>query len=124
MFSKIDKKLLIILIVFFVVVLLLGYAVYKYVIIDFGTKVQNETGGAQLENTQNPDENNNSTNSAPQVEVQTDKGSANTADSGSFSVCIDECGNGICQASDPNCDKKSMNCICPEAKADCPEDCK
>ena len=42
---------------------------------------------------------------------------------GTFTVCLDKCGDGICQKPDPNC-KNDLNCVCPETKTDCSEDCK
>lgn len=43
-----------------------------------------------------------------------------------LTVCLDKCGDGICQTSDPDCGKEgsNLNCICPETKQECFADCK
>lgn len=40
------------------------------------------------------------------------------------SVCFNKCGDGICQAQDLACKPGDPNCICPETKTECPQDCK
>ncbi len=43
---------------------------------------------------------------------------------GSLLICSDQCGDGICQKTDPNCKNGNLNCICPETKDNCSQDCK
>ena len=61
-----------------------------------------------------------------EVELLEIKPAGNSGNSnGGLTVCLDQCGNGICEQSDPNCGKEnSLNCICLESKQDCPQDCK
>ncbi len=113
-FSKLDKKVLIILITALVVILLIGFIVYKYIsgsLVD----VKNLTGGAQTEQ-----------NNTPQVQIQADGVQVQGENGGgTFSVCLDKCGDGVCQETDPNCGKgNGLNCICPENPQECPQDCK
>lgn len=112
MFSKIDKKVLIISVVVIAVIILASYLLYQYMSGSVAT-VKNSTDGAQTEQ------------ETPQVQIQADgiqvQGDNNR---GSLTICMDECGNGVCQKSDPKCDSGDMNCICPETHQECPQDCK
>lgn len=114
MFTKIDKKVLIILVVALVIILLAGFAVYKYFV---GAKT--EAPAADNNSIQN-------NNSQPQVQIQAG-GIQIEGDNGggTLSVCMDKCGDGICQKTDPNCGEgDNLNCICPETLQECPQDCK
>jgi len=120
-FSKADKKVLIILVVALAIILLIGFVVYKYAVGSI-VKVQNLTGGAQTfqgpENTSG-DQSEPAIN-VPQVQIQAQGGSG----VGALSVCLDKCGDDICQKIDPNCNEDSnLNCICPENSQECPQDC-
>ena len=99
MFTKIDKKILIISIIAFVAILLIGFLVYRNL----------SFGGAKVE----------SNNSSSQVEIET-KGTNNK---GTITVCVDECGNGVCQKVNPYC-ADNLNCVCEETPQECPQDCK
>jgi hypothetical protein len=104
------------------VLLLGGFVIYQYMI-GPAAKVQNVTGGAQTGEKSSP----SPTISAPQV--QTPVGGAQTQGSndtaGTFSVCSDKCGDGVCQKTDPNCGKNNnLNCTCLETPQECPQDCK
>lgn len=113
MFSKIDKKILIWIVIALVVILLLGLAIYRYMK-EGGIKVQDTAGGIGTE----------IENNTPQVQVQPEDIQAQGANGGgTLTVCVDKCGDGICQTSDPEC-KDSMNCVCPENQQECPQDCK
>ncbi|HCC59833.1 MAG: hypothetical protein A2402_00375 [Candidatus Staskawiczbacteria bacterium RIFOXYC1_FULL_37_43] len=125
MFAKMDKKILITSIIILIVILLGIFLFYKY-IGTIGIEVQNTTGGANTEiqtDQQNTDDQ-NITDSSPQVEVQAE-GEINYLDSQGFSVCLDECGDGICLETDPDCGKVKNNlaCVCPETSESCPQDC-
>jgi hypothetical protein len=121
--TKIDKKVLVILIVALVLVLLIGFAAYKY-LTESASSVQNSVGGANTENQNPADSGKNQPENIPSVQVQLQAAGGAEEDDG-FSVCLDKCGDGQCQASDPGCDKKNnMNCICSETKEECPQDCK
>lgn len=126
-FSKVDKKVLIILIVVLVAILLVGFMVYQYVA-GSNVKVQNLTGGAQTEKKSNNafgDQNKTATN-APQAQIEIGGVQAQgDTGGGTLSVCLDKCGDGICQKTDSNCGKdNNLNCICPEIPQECPQDCK
>lgn len=41
---------------------------------------------------------------------------------GALNVCLNRCGDGICQELDSNCGRN--NCICQETYQYCPRDCK
>ena len=120
MFSKIDKKVLIVSGAIIVAILLVVFAVYKYSA-NSGTEVQNITGGAQTEVQSPTDQSSN----IPQVQIeaggiQTEGGSGQ----GMLTVCMDKCGDGVCQETDPNCGENSnLNCVCPETPQECPQDC-
>ena len=45
-------------------------------------------------------------------------------DSERLIICADKCGDGVCQKTDPTCEKGNLNCVCAETKQDCPQDCK
>jgi flagellar basal body-associated protein FliL len=49
LFSKADKKILIILVAVIAVILLVGFIIYQYML-SSPSKVQNLTGGVQIEN--------------------------------------------------------------------------
>ncbi|MCX6724375.1 MAG: hypothetical protein NT155_04415 [Candidatus Staskawiczbacteria bacterium] len=118
MFSKIDKKVLLTLIVALVAILLSGFIIYKYTVNPAPVvKVQNLTGGAKTDSKSSP----KPIVDAPTVEIQAQGGSG----AGFLSICLDRCGDGTCQKTDPNCGKKdNLNCICPETHQECPQDCK
>ncbi|MCX6718465.1 MAG: hypothetical protein NTY81_02585 [Candidatus Staskawiczbacteria bacterium] len=122
-FSKLDKKVLIILIALVVVILLAGFAIYKYTG-NSGIKTQNSAGGAQTQTEQTPENSSagqdNAIISAPQVQIQAQGENGG----GSLSICVDKCGDGVCQKTDPNCDANNLSCICPETLKECPQDCK
>jgi hypothetical protein len=125
-FSKIDKKVLIVLILVIVIILLIGFAIYKYTT-DSKIKVQDFTGEAQTEQ-KSADNTNNKDNPAvtiPQIQIQANGVQAQGGERGGLSVCVDECGDGVCQKADLSCDENNnLNCICPENPQECPKDCK
>lgn len=116
-----ERKNLIILIIALVVILSLGFMAYKYAS-GFGAKVENLKGRAQIQN--NSSNNSSANNQQAQVEV----GGVQAQGEGGFgtlSVCVDKCGDGICQKTDSTCGKdNNLNCICPETHQGCPHDCK
>lgn len=124
-FTKLDKKILIILIVVSAVILVAGYFVYKYSR-EVEKIVQNnedeaiiETQGEQATTPETilpglGQEQPSVNLGNPQIEIQPQPG---------LTVCVDQCGDGICQPAGTICDN-DLNCICAETKADCPGDCK
>ena len=112
-FSKIDKKILIILSVILIVVFFAGFFVYKY-LKDVEKTVQNNEEEVIIETSEQGQEQPPVDLGSPQIEIQSQPG---------LTICVDKCGDDICQALDPEC-KDNMNCTCAETKVDCPGDCK
>jgi len=124
MFSKIDKKILTIVLVFFVVILLIG--VFIYINLNNNKpnpNIENSLGGTNTESPAGNEQNTNPGNNQPQVEVKVEPDNSSNS-IGTFTICVDECGNGVCQAYDPDCETEGLNCICSETHQDCPQDCK
>jgi len=109
-----DKKVFKILIIVVVAVSLAGLGTYFY-LASSGIKVKNATGGVQTQGN----------NAAPvQIEVGGVKAGGESGQ-GLLSVCMDKCGDDVCQKTDPNCGEGgNLNCVCPETPQDCPQDCK
>ena len=109
-----NKKILIISIIVLVVVLALGFIVYKY-IVSVPVEVQNVAGGAQVQN-----------DASDQVKVDVDGIKTEPVNGGgTFNICLDKCGDGICQETDPKCGEDiNLGCVCLETSQDCPQDCK
>lgn len=112
-FLKIDKKILIILSIILVVVLIAGFLVYKYSK-DVEKTAQNNQEEVIIKTPEQGQEQPPVNLGDIQIETQPQPG---------LTICADKCGDGVCQASDPEC-KNNMNCVCAETKADCPSDCK
>jgi hypothetical protein len=115
-----NKKNIIISIVVLIALLVVLFFVYEF----FSTPkepVKDVIGGVNTEQPIAPTTNNNSDS----VQVQTEEIKVEeTTSKGTLTICLDKCGDGFCQTSDPKCDKPDLNCICLETKADCPQDCK
>jgi hypothetical protein len=112
-----DKKVWITLIIV-AVLILAGFAVYKYSARPAeNANTQNSAGGAE---TEVPPDNNQDIPEISDVQIQTENG----GESGGLIVCVDKCGDNVCQKTDPSCQPNSMNCVCPETSQDCPQDCK
>lgn len=115
-FSKIDKSILLTLIVLLVVALFVGFVIYKY-ITNSSVNIQNYTGGVQTENSSPENLEDVNKDIAPTVQIETQ--------GGTLTICVDKCGDGECQITDLNCIRdNSLNCICPETKQECSQDCK
>ncbi len=100
-----NKKNLLVIIILAAAVVIAGFFAFLYMNQSKNAGVENSVGGTSVEQ-QNTSEN------TPAAQV-----------GGGLTVCLDKCGDGICQKSDPDC-KDSMNCICPETPQECPQDCK
>lgn len=112
-FIKLDKKVLGILAVILVVVLTGAFFGYKY--LSNPTPTPEDLTGGTFNSAGEEEKSDN----LPDIQIKTDQ----PIDNG-FSVCSDQCGNGVCQKEDLSCDKKSLNCVCAENSQDCPQDCK
>ena len=111
-----NKNNLIISAVLLAVVLVAGFFAYQYFT---GAKIENNNpSDGQNQHSAEVTPGDNSIIENP-VQIEADTGG------GGLTICMDKCGDNVCQKSDPDCDtKKSMNCICPETPQDCPQDCK
>lgn len=119
MFTKIDKKILIISIAAIVLILLAGFLAFEY-LTKPENKIENSIGGTGTEI--QPD-NQNSGEEVPKIGVNVGGVQTEGGNQKGLTICSDKCGDGVCQAADPEC-KKDMNCICAETPQDCPQDCK
>lgn len=126
-FSKLDKKTLFILVIILIVILLVSFMVYKYVA-GFKTGAQNLSSGTQIQKGSDKISSGSAGSIANNQQVQIEVGGVQAEGNtglGALSVCLDKCGDGICQKTDPNCSKNNnLNCICPETPQECPQDCK
>lgn len=122
-----DKKILIILIVALTIILVIGFIIFNYVN-SSAVDVQNSIGGAQTEQkTENISADNNTpTVNTPQEQIEVDGIQVEgIMGAGTLSVCLDKCGDDICQKTDPSCGTdNNLNCICLESPQECPQDCK
>ncbi len=127
MFTKIDKKILIILVILLLVVLVAGFFIYKNLI---GSSATNDSEGSALktpgEQAQEIQQNLGSQNIVPEnQDLPSVNIKAEGQNGGGFlTVCLDKCGDGICQTADPNCKEGNSTCICAETKEECSKDCK
>ena len=116
---KINKKVLIISLVVLVLVVVVagGLLAYKSIKIN-NPQIQ------EKKNTENKNaENKNADNKVVVPDVQVQVNTKDTSKDQAFlTVCLDNCGDGICQKIDTTCEG-SGNCICPETFKDCPKDC-
>jgi hypothetical protein len=103
-FSKIDKKVLTIIIILLVILLAI-FCFYKYMA-NQKLDVRSTAGGVNIEN----------------IEIEQGGAQIEGGDAGGLTICLDKCGDGLCQKTDPQC-QNSLNCICPESNEDCPQDC-
>lgn len=115
MFSKIDKKILIWLIVALVIVALFGIAAYKR-FAENAVEIQDFVGGDSIESPLGENDKDIDINLG-NVEVEGDNGS------GGLTICLDRCGDNVCQTQDSKCPDGSFNCPCAETPQDCPQDC-
>jgi len=113
MFVKIDKKILIISVILLILILVFGFVSYKYLFRD-SYRAINEPSGQKIEQS-NPSLKFNPQNQGVELkEANNIKG---------LTVCLDKCGDGICQKKDPNCEDENLNCVCAEDYEDCLKDC-
>lgn len=112
-----NKNFLIISALIIIIILLAVFAFYKYMPVPTPSKIQNSAGGAQIEK---PSDN------SPGVQIEVGGVQAEgQKGGGTLTVCLDKCGDGVCQTTDPNCAKDgTQTCICPETPSECSKDCK
>ena len=121
------NKLIIGGVIVFLVLMGGGFAFYNY-----GLNVNNDAAQQSAqENTENSDQATVLTGT-PESEQNPDAAGTNvgveveatsTSPKGMLLVCIDKCGDGICQ-NVAACEEGDMNCVCTENKQECPADCK
>lgn len=123
-----NKKIIILGIIIIVLIALGGgFAVYYKKALEAGKAIK-EIGATS--ETEAPSETGaiNATNEGsaieeiPQIEVQAVSGEESGG--GSLIICVDKCGDGVCQKTDSACERGNLNCVCLESPTDCPQDCK
>lgn len=113
-----NKKFLIIVIIITVAVVVLAGVWFL-----FQAKENPPAGGQPAENSQPKN------NIQAEVPAEIPEGGAgieinNESNKGVLLICVDKCGDQICQKSDPNCDFNTLGCTCSETAEDCPQDCR
>lgn len=103
-----NKKILIVFIIGLIAFTAAGFFVFKYsrevkTAVENSANTEEEESGLEIIG-------------SPQAEIETTQGV------GLF-VCVDKCGDGVCQLSDPECED-NLNCVCGETKEECPADCR
>lgn len=112
----INKKILIAVLI--ILILVGSFVLYKYTFYNgFGTKIPLKQEIMGEGNEQRPQENNVQNQG---VEVIYDQGASGK---GALTVCLDECGDGVCKKMDLNCKSGDLNCVCLETPKECPQDC-
>jgi uncharacterized protein YpmB len=116
-----NKKTIIFSIIIIIIILVVGFLFFNHA----KAPTQNLESNTEQKIEANPQNLNNNQPEikveSPEIEISTDKGQNPSG----VLVCVDKCGDSVCQTEDPNCTSNSdLNCICPEAKEDCPQDCK
>jgi hypothetical protein len=110
------KKFFTIILIILVIILIGGFFLFKN--FNNNSGVENSLGGINTESLNNENESQNET--VPQIQVEAE----GQTGQGELLICVDECGNGICQEPDSDCGKDGIyNCICPENPEICPQDC-
>lgn len=115
---KINKKVVVVLIIVLAVIVIAGIILLKQ-FSDNRANVQNSAGGATIENVEQNQEESEVQAEFGDIEIETQGSSS----SGGLSICMDKCGDNICQAKDEACPEGSFNCPCEETPAECPQDC-
>jgi hypothetical protein len=127
MISKIDKKTLVIATVAIIILLLAGFSTYRHMA-NVAPETGNYVGENQTEQTPiiTPVITGSPVPLLPQVQIKPGDVQIEGGDGkGSFSVCLDRCGDNICQTTDPNCAPgNNLSCVCEETHQSCPQDCK
>lgn len=120
-----NRKTSIILSIILVVLVLSGLAFYQYSVSNTKGNLKEENNSENIEPT-NSDSNQNNNEIQVQAEgvtVESSNNMGNTGTQGGLIVCVDKCGDGICQE-DNTCDPEKFNCVCQETVLECPQDCK
>jgi hypothetical protein len=119
---KLDKKVIIVLAAIIVVLIVAGAGFYNY-----ATKT--EESNLEIFSPEEINQEPNQPDNTPKIEIPEGgikvEGGNGDSGGGGLIICLDKCGDGICQTADPDCDmNKSLNCTCPENQQECPQDCK
>ena len=128
MFTKIDKKILAVSAILLILIFIAGLALYGYIInrndkikmpADENTAVETSTMTENIPDIKFQ-------NGSIQMQDSSDpKGiPSEQAEEPTLTVCVDKCGDGICQKKNLDCKDSNLNCVCQEMVSDCPQDCK
>jgi|SRR3989344_2209873 len=116
MFTKIDKKILITLIIFLILIAAAVFFAYKYLVNNSPEKKITEEQEISSDISNTPEQTPNIKLQNPNIEIQ-------GIGAATLTVCLDRCGDGVCQKTNDNCKDGNLNCICPETVNECPQDC-
>ena len=117
-----SKKVLITFIIVLIVALVVAFGVYNYLFVT-KTKVENKSGGVNTQTQENKEINSSSNQSIETYLKNTAIQAQGINGGGTLAICLDKCGDGVCQKTDSNCKGNDLNCTCSEAYQDCPQDC-
>ena len=117
-----DKKIIIIIIIAAVLILVTGFLAYSY-FNGFNDGAEKQMPAQNYQQEELPKENINGNNDGQKTGAQTDI--ETNKPKGSFTICVDNCGDRICQKPESigDCSENSLNCSCPENYSECPQDC-
>lgn len=119
-----NKKIFTYLVIITIIIVAVIFFVYQYMV-NKNIEVENYTGGISTENQSSQIQNDDGTQEVPgdlddsniiDIQAEGDNGG------GTFSVCLDKCGDGVCQTSSAGC-QDGLNCTCIETPQDCSQDC-
>ena len=66
----------------------------------------------------------NQDNNVPQFQIEEGGIQAQGENGGGgLTVCLDKCGDNVCQEAEECADESSLNCVCLENAEECPQDC-
>lgn len=115
-----NKKLFILGIIVVVLIVFGGTLVYYKKTAD---EQKGEDFASLIDNEKNEESKENSESQLPpQIEIQAVSGE--NASEGSLIICVDKCGDGVCQNEETVCEGGNLNCVCVETMINCPQDCK
>jgi len=118
MFIMVYRKGLIIAVIALVMLVIFSIIFYQYLLSKNAAKLL-------LLSSPTPDMTMITPSPSPSVHVEAGGFTAEgTNGAGSFTICLDKCGDSICQKEDTACTPGDFNCTCHETPKECPQDCK
>lgn len=114
-----NKKILIISVA--LIVLASGFYFYNYLVV---SNVKVETKLEETTNTGTVNLKEEGLFKTPEQVKKEVKETPKDNSGGFLSVCVDKCGDGVCQKVDTVCESGGLNCVCEENLQECPQDCR